>query len=64
MSFYFESIEGRPDANQHADEQLDRWDANPSFMNLDSWSDAELNDDRRFAHYLSRKHVATDKANV
>jgi hypothetical protein len=35
-----------------ADEEA-RWDADANFWRLDSWSEADLCDNRRFGHYLA-----------
>ena len=39
-----------------ADERA-RWDAEPDFMRLDSWTNEQPCDHARFSHYLSRMHL-------
>jgi hypothetical protein len=43
-------------------DQLDRWDSDPHFWKLDTWTEAELCDDQRIGHYLANVGRRSSKA--
>jgi hypothetical protein len=48
--------DARSRIDSRADERA-RWDADDRFWRIDTWTDAELCDDARFAHYMANLHV-------
>jgi hypothetical protein len=46
----------RAQTEVRADERA-RWDADENFWKLDTWSEAELQDNARFDHYMANQHI-------
>ena len=49
MPNYYESNDGE----ELVADQIERWDADENFWRLDTWTEAQLADNKRFNHYAA-----------